>query len=146
MLQVNLSTETRKIQRNGKVTHISKNQSRYFYEYMWNGWLKLIKWYMAQIAVWVTQNVKDISKFGSTSVFIWLSGHIVVFFTVRFISATDNDRDLIRKLLVCKLVCWTWYYTSLPQCIIRIETIQITAYLSEKTTESESADISRKVI
>jgi len=31
MLQVNLSTEARKIQRNEKVTHISKYQSRYFY-------------------------------------------------------------------------------------------------------------------
>jgi len=142
MLQVNLSTETRKIQRNEKVTDIRKNHYRYFYKYMWNGWLKLLKLYTEQIVLWLTQNIKDISNFGSTSVFSWLKNHTVVF----FISATANDWYLIRKLLLCMLVCWTCYYTSLPQCIVCIGTILSTAYVSEKTTESESADISRKVI
>jgi len=82
ILQFNLSTEAKKIQRNEKVIHISKNQSRYFYKYMWNGCLSLINLYsyMAQIALWVIQNINDISKFGSCSVFSWLMRHIVVFF------------------------------------------------------------------
>jgi hypothetical protein len=149
MLQVNLSTEARKIQRNEKVTHIRKNQYTYFYKYLWNGGLILIKVYTEQIILWLTQKIKNISNFGSTSVFSWLKDHTAVFFLYcsRFISATANDDlYLIRKLLVCKLVCWTCYYASLPQCTILIETILSTAYVSEKTTESESADISRKVI
>jgi len=32
MLQINLSTEARTIQSNEKVTHISKNQYKYFYK------------------------------------------------------------------------------------------------------------------